>query len=368
MWAGPGSSTSRTGPVWPRRAWHAERRADRDPDDRRRHGARPRRRRRHGAGGGRRGGRRHAGGRGGPRRGPRDVRHRQLPAGLRRRRWCTRPTASPGPTPSSSTWTSTWGSGPTTRPASSAGSASASSSRPGPKAAYYVEGLGDPEAECRRYAGLLRRHPLDLCCLGIGENGHLAFNDPPVADFDDPLDVKVVELDAACRRQQVNEGHFAGLDDVPTHAITVTIPALLRAGRVLAVVPEARKAEPVARRPDRTDHHRRARRRRCARSPTPPSTSSPTRPGCSPTERGRLCGGLRPPMPGDVVEMMDWVVEHVAAEARDAEAGAVAAPAAAGAIARPARRRSASASARRRLQLRRDDGRDPARRSAPRPP
>jgi glucosamine-6-phosphate deaminase len=114
-----------------------------------------------------------------------------------------------------------------------------------PKAAYYVGGLGDPGDECARYAGLLRRHPLDLCCLGIGENGHLAFNDPPVADFGDPLDVKVVELDAACRRQQVNEGHFPALDAVPARAITVTVPALLRAGRVLAIVPEARKAEPV---------------------------------------------------------------------------------------------------------------------------
>ncbi len=114
-----------------------------------------------------------------------------------------------------------------------------------PSAAYYVEGLGDAEAECRRYSELLHQHPLDLCCLGIGENGHLAFNDPPVADFADPRDVKVVELDAACRMQQVNEGHFADLDAVPTHAITVTIPALLRAGRVLAIVPEARKAEPV---------------------------------------------------------------------------------------------------------------------------
>jgi glucosamine-6-phosphate deaminase len=114
-----------------------------------------------------------------------------------------------------------------------------------PKAAYYVGGLGEPGTECARYAGLLRRHPLDLCCLGIGENGHLAFNDPPVADFDDPLDVKVVELDAACRRQQVNEGHFPGLDAVPARAITVTIPALLRARRVLAIVPEARKAEAV---------------------------------------------------------------------------------------------------------------------------
>jgi glucosamine-6-phosphate deaminase len=115
-----------------------------------------------------------------------------------------------------------------------------------PRAAYYVEGLGDAGAECLRYTDLLQRHPLDLCCLGVGENGHLAFNDPPVADFADPLDVKVVELEAACRRQQVNEGHFPALDDVPAHAITVTIPALLRAGRVLAIVPEARKAAPVA--------------------------------------------------------------------------------------------------------------------------
>jgi glucosamine-6-phosphate deaminase len=103
----------------------------------------------------------------------------------------------------------------------------------------------DPEAECDRYARLLADHPLDLCCLGIGENGHLAFNDPPVADFDDPRDVKVVALDDACRRQQVGEGHFATVADVPARAITVTIPALLRAGRVLAIVPEARKHDPV---------------------------------------------------------------------------------------------------------------------------
>ena len=114
-----------------------------------------------------------------------------------------------------------------------------------PKAAHYLEGRADPAAECSRYAALLAALPLDLCCLGIGENAHLAFNDPPVADFNDPLDVKVVELDAACRRQQVNEGHFPDLDSVPTHAVTVTIPALLRAGRVLAVVPELRKAVPV---------------------------------------------------------------------------------------------------------------------------
>jgi len=115
-----------------------------------------------------------------------------------------------------------------------------------PRAAYYVEGLGDPEAARARYADLLAHHPLDLCCLGIGENGHLAFNDPGVADFDDPLDVKVVELEPACRQQQVNEGHFSDMASVPSRALTVTVPALLRAGTVMAIVPEARKAEPVS--------------------------------------------------------------------------------------------------------------------------
>jgi glucosamine-6-phosphate deaminase len=114
-----------------------------------------------------------------------------------------------------------------------------------PREVHYIDGLAPPDAECERYAELLHRYPLDLCCLGIGENGHLAFNDPPVADFDDPLDVKVVELDEASRRQQVGEGHFPSLDAVPQLAMTATIPALLRARRVLAIVPEARKAEPV---------------------------------------------------------------------------------------------------------------------------
>jgi glucosamine-6-phosphate deaminase len=110
---------------------------------------------------------------------------------------------------------------------------------------YLTGDTGDAEAEATRYEALLRAHPLDLCCCGIGENGHLAFNDPPVADFDDPRGVKVVALEAASRRQQVGEGHFPTFDDVPTHAITVTIPALLRAHTVLAIVPEARKAQPV---------------------------------------------------------------------------------------------------------------------------
>jgi len=103
----------------------------------------------------------------------------------------------------------------------------------------------DTQQECERYAGLLRAHPADLCCLGIGENGHLAFNDPPFAQFDDPVWAKTVKLDEASRRQQVGEGHFPTLDAVPTHAITLTIPALLAARRVLAIVPEQRKAPAV---------------------------------------------------------------------------------------------------------------------------
>ncbi len=118
---------------------------------------------------------------------------------------------------------------------------------PVPFAAFhYLDGIApDADAEAARYAALLAAHPLDVCCLGIGENGHLAFNDPPVADFDDPLLVKIVALDDACKRQQVGEGHFAMIDDVPPQAITVTIPELLSAGRVIAIVPEARKADAV---------------------------------------------------------------------------------------------------------------------------
>ena len=101
------------------------------------------------------------------------------------------------------------------------------------------------EASCRAYEDLLRDHPADLCALGIGENGHLAFNDPPYADFDDDVWVKVVELDERSRRQQVGEGHFGSLEEVPRRAVTLTIPALLAAVRVLAIVPEARKAEAV---------------------------------------------------------------------------------------------------------------------------
>ncbi|MFQ5593285.1 MAG: glucosamine-6-phosphate deaminase [Anaerolineae bacterium] len=117
-----------------------------------------------------------------------------------------------------------------------------------PRAFYPVQTqTEDLDKACREYEELLRAHPADLCALGIGENGHLAFNDPPFADFDDPVWVKVVKLDERSRRQQVGEGHFASLKEVPTHAITLTIPALLAAKRVLAIVPEARKAEAVFR-------------------------------------------------------------------------------------------------------------------------
>jgi glucosamine-6-phosphate deaminase len=115
-----------------------------------------------------------------------------------------------------------------------------------PLRAYLIDGRNDPVAECKRYSELLAEYPLDLCCLGIGENGHLAFNDPPYARLDDPASVKVVTLEESCRLQQVNEGHFPDIEAVPAQAITVTVPALLRAERVIAVVPEARKAGPVA--------------------------------------------------------------------------------------------------------------------------
>ncbi len=87
----------------------------------------------------------------------------------------------------------------------------------------------------------------DLVCAGIGENGHLAFNDPPVADFADPLWVKAVKLDQACRLQQVHDGCFGRIEDVPTHALTLTIPALLSAPVVSVVVPGPRKAEAIER-------------------------------------------------------------------------------------------------------------------------
>ncbi len=103
----------------------------------------------------------------------------------------------------------------------------------------------DLEKICRDYTRLLHEYPTDLCAMGIGENGHVAFNDPPYADFKDPLWVKTVEIDAISRRQQVNEGHFPSIERVPVHAITLTIPALLAARSILVMVPETRKADAV---------------------------------------------------------------------------------------------------------------------------
>jgi len=102
-----------------------------------------------------------------------------------------------------------------------------------------------PAEACAAYAALLAAAPIDLICLGIGENGHLAFNDPPVADFEDPARVKVVALDEACRRQQVNDGCFPTLPDVPTHALTLTLPVFRDAHRLSVHVPGPRKAAAV---------------------------------------------------------------------------------------------------------------------------
>jgi glucosamine-6-phosphate deaminase len=104
---------------------------------------------------------------------------------------------------------------------------------------------GDGADEARRYAGLLAEAPIDIVCLGIGENGHIAFNDPEVADFTDPLLVKMVALDERSRVQQVNDGCFASISAVPTHAITLTIPALTSGRRLFCVVPGATKRDAV---------------------------------------------------------------------------------------------------------------------------
>ncbi|SOD13299.1 glucosamine-6-phosphate deaminase [Pedobacter xixiisoli] len=114
------------------------------------------------------------------------------------------------------------------------------------KSVNYLNGNADDiAAECARYTNLLQEHPVDIVCMGIGENGHLAFNDPPVADFEDTQTVKVVILDEICRQQQVNDGCFANLEEVPTKALTLTIPALLSASYINCVVPGPTKAEAV---------------------------------------------------------------------------------------------------------------------------
>jgi glucosamine-6-phosphate deaminase len=113
---------------------------------------------------------------------------------------------------------------------------------------HNVDGdAADPERESERYAALLRSYSPRLCLAGIGENGHLAFNDPPVADFNDPRDAKTVTLDRECREQQVAEGWFPNFEAVPSRAITLTIPALFRVPEIILSVPGERKTAIVAR-------------------------------------------------------------------------------------------------------------------------
>lgn len=116
-----------------------------------------------------------------------------------------------------------------------------------PAAFHGIRGEADDlAAECERYTRLLREGLIDLLCMGIGENGHIAFNDPPVADFEDSSAIKVVELDADCRHQQVHDGCFPNFDAVPTHAFTLTCPTLMSAQRAVCVVPGPLKAAAVA--------------------------------------------------------------------------------------------------------------------------
>jgi glucosamine-6-phosphate deaminase len=107
------------------------------------------------------------------------------------------------------------------------------------------ENASRPLRTCLEYEDVLRAEPTDIVCAGIGENGHLAFNDPPVADFLDPVLVKVVRLDHACREQQFHDGSFDSIDQIPTHAYTLTVTALLSAPIVTVVVPGPRKADAV---------------------------------------------------------------------------------------------------------------------------
>ncbi len=115
-----------------------------------------------------------------------------------------------------------------------------------PKCVYFLNGDADDlEQEMKEYEEKLKKHPIDIACIGIGENGHIAFNDPAVADFNDPKLVKLVELDEACRNQQLGEGWFPTFDDVPKHALTLTVTAILNCKAISCVVPDQRKAEAV---------------------------------------------------------------------------------------------------------------------------
>ena len=114
------------------------------------------------------------------------------------------------------------------------------------KSVNYIDcTAANPEKEAERYSKILEENPTDVVIMGIGENGHIAFNDPPVADFNDKALVKPVKLDEICRNQQVNDGCFKSIDEVPTHALTLTVPALVRAPYLFCIVPAPTKANAV---------------------------------------------------------------------------------------------------------------------------
>lgn len=114
------------------------------------------------------------------------------------------------------------------------------------KSVNYIYAEGEtPEQTCARYTKLIAENPIDIVCLGIGENGHIAFNDPWVADFNDKEVIKKVALDEVCRQQQVNDGCFAKIDDVPKYALTLTVPTLFNANYLFCTVPAVTKADAV---------------------------------------------------------------------------------------------------------------------------
>lgn len=113
-----------------------------------------------------------------------------------------------------------------------------------PRAFHFLNSLAEPAAECRRVGDLIAKHPIDVAFIGIGENGHLAFNDPP-ADFETEEPFILVSLDEECRRQQFGEGWFASQDDVPRQAISMSIRQIMKAALLICSVPDARKAKAV---------------------------------------------------------------------------------------------------------------------------
>jgi glucosamine-6-phosphate deaminase len=114
------------------------------------------------------------------------------------------------------------------------------------QAFHYIDAEIEPHAECERIGAIIRRHPIDVAFVGIGENGHLAFNDPP-ANFETDEPYLVVDLDEACRRQQLGEGWFPTLADVPKRAISMSCPQIFKSEHIICTVPDQRKAEAVKR-------------------------------------------------------------------------------------------------------------------------